>query len=138
MKKRIFSTPSLAVPLPIKSLCLIPAPTDSTQRIAEDAGAAFVFHAWEGYARQKNWGLDNLPITTDWVFILDADESITSDLRDELMRIASDPDNMTSGYFVNRYFVWERQEIRHCGYYPSWNLRFFRRCKARYERARRP
>jgi hypothetical protein len=34
---------------------------------------------------------------------------------------------------VNRYFVWEGREIRHCGYYPSWNLRFFRKGRARYE-----
>lgn len=107
--------------------------TDSTSRIAENAGAAFIFHSWMGYARQKNWGLDHLPFTSDWIFILDADESITDELRDELIRIASDPNNTTAGYYVNRFFVWEGQEIRHCGYYPSWNLRFFRRGMARYE-----
>lgn len=108
--------------------------TDNTRAIAEAAGATFIFHPWEGYARQKNWGLDNLPIETDWVFILDADEAITPPLRDELIAIA---DNNAAadkaGFYVNRYFVWDGSEIRHCGYYPSWNLRFFRRGKARYE-----
>jgi glycosyltransferase involved in cell wall biosynthesis len=108
--------------------------TDKTREIAEAAGASFFFRRWEGYARQKNWGLDNLPINADWVFILDADEVITPPLRDELLAIASGkvPTDKT-GFYVNRYFVWERREIRHCGYYPSWNLRFFRRGKAHYE-----
>ena len=108
--------------------------TDRTRQIAEDAGASFIYHPWEGYARQKNWGIDNLPIESDWVFILDADEVITPPLRDELLALASGKvANDKAGYYVNRYFVWEGKEIRHCGYYPSWNLRFFRRGKARYE-----
>lgn len=107
--------------------------TDSTRSVVEDSGAKFFFHPWCGYACQKNWGIDNLPITTDWVLIIDADEYITDELRDELICIASDPGNAIAGYYVNRHFVWEGQQIRHCGYYPSWNLRFFRRGKARYE-----
>jgi glycosyltransferase involved in cell wall biosynthesis len=108
--------------------------SDNTREIAERYGASFIHHPWEGYARQKNWALDNLPIQTGWVFILDADEVITEPLRDELTGIATGripTDNM--GFYVNRFFVWNGKEIRRCGYYPSWNLRFFRRGKARYE-----
>ena len=108
--------------------------SDATRQIAEHAGASFEYHAWEGFARQKNWGLDRLPIRTDWVFILDADEAITAPLRDELLALASGgTETGNAGFYVNRYFVWEGKEIRHCGYYPSWNLRFFRRGRARYE-----
>jgi glycosyltransferase involved in cell wall biosynthesis len=108
--------------------------TDETQAIAESAGANFVYHQWEGYARQKNWGLNHLPISSDWVFILDADEAITPELRHELLDIAKGQvATDKAGFYINRYFVWEGKEIRHCGYYPSWNLRFFRRGKARYE-----
>lgn len=107
---------------------------DGTEDIAKKFGAEFVYHPWEGYARQKNWGLDNLPFRSDWIFILDADEEITHPLRDEVMaiatgRVATDK----AGFYVNRHFIWNGKEIRHCGYYPSWNLRFFRRGKARYE-----
>jgi len=108
--------------------------TDNTKQIADNIGATFAYHAWEGYARQKNWGLENLPIRTDWIFILDADESITPALRNELISIASGKIlTEIAGYYVNRFFVWEGKEIRHCGYYPSWNLRFFRSGMARYE-----
>ena len=65
--------------------------TDNTQQLARDAGATVIEHAWEGYARQKNWGLDNIPWTGDWIFILDADERITPALADELRGIADNP-----------------------------------------------
>lgn len=107
--------------------------TDRTAEVAERYGARFVFHPWEGYARQKNWGLDNLPITAPWVFILDADEVITPELREELVRIATEDRAPENGFYVNRFFVFLGKRIRHCGFYPSWNLRFFRRGRARYE-----
>jgi len=108
--------------------------TDKTNEIAEAHGAQVVYHPWEGYARQKNWGLDNLPFGTAWIFILDADEEITPLLRDELIAISTGKVVTEKvAFYVNRYFVWQGKEIRHCGYYPSWNLRFFRKGKARYE-----
>jgi glycosyltransferase involved in cell wall biosynthesis len=107
--------------------------TDGTEAIAKQYGAQFRFHPWEGYARQKNWGLDNLGITQPWVFILDADEVITPELRDELIRVATEDKCPEDGFYINRYFIFLGKRIRHCGYYPSWNLRFFRRGKAQYE-----
>ncbi|HRP63858.1 MAG TPA: glycosyltransferase family 2 protein [Phycisphaerales bacterium] len=106
--------------------------TDGTQELARQAGATVVEHAWEGYARQKNWGLDNLPFKGEWVFILDADERIPPPLRDEVLRVtASRSENV--GYFVNRVVLFMGREIRHGGWYPAWNLRLFRRGHCRYE-----
>lgn len=106
--------------------------SDGTQQLARDAGATVIEHAWEGYARQKNWGLDHLPFTGEWVFILDADERITPKLKRELEQVANDPKAAT-GYYVNRLLIFMGKPIRHGGLYPSWNLRFFKRNKARYE-----
>lgn len=105
--------------------------TDGTQEIARAAGATVVEHRFEGYARQKNWGLDNLGWNGKWVFILDADERITPQLRAELLKAIQNP--KTDGYFVNRVVLFMGNEIRHGGLYPSWNLRFFRRGRCRYE-----
>lgn len=108
---------------------------DRTREIAAEMGAAFVIRPWLGYARQKNWALDHLPIETDWVFILDADETILPELRDELVAVATKPQGevVQAGFYINRYFIFLARRIRHCGFYPSWNLRFFRRGRARYE-----
>jgi len=109
--------------------------TDRTRDIAAEMGANVVVRPWLGYARQKNWALDNLPLKSDWVFILDADEAILPELRDELLSIARRPvgEVRESGHHINRYFIFLGKRIRHCGYYPSWNLRFFKRGRARYE-----
>ncbi|MCX5661674.1 MAG: glycosyltransferase family 2 protein [Planctomycetota bacterium] len=106
--------------------------TDGTPDLARAAGATVVQQPWLGYARQKNWGLDNLPFKGQWVFILDADERITPELRRELLAVAkSDP--MEVGFYINRVVIFMGREIRHGGLYPSWNLRFFKRDKCRYE-----
>jgi glycosyltransferase involved in cell wall biosynthesis len=109
--------------------------SDATRRIALEHGATFVVRPWLGYARQKNWALQNLPISTDWVFILDADESITPQLKEELLAISGKPaaEVGAAGFYVNRLTYFMSRPIRHCGYYPSYNLRFFRKGKARYE-----
>jgi glycosyltransferase involved in cell wall biosynthesis len=106
--------------------------TDGTQELARQAGATVVEHPFEGYARQKNWALDNLPWTGRWTLILDADERIPAALRDELLRRA-EADPPIDGYLVNRLTVFMGRPIRHGGLYPSWNLRFFRRGCCRYE-----
>lgn len=106
--------------------------TDGTQELARAAGATVVEHPFENYSRQKNWGLDNLPFTGDWIFILDADERVTPQLREELFETASGPEP-AAGYFVNRVVIFMGRPIRHGGLFPSWNLRFFRRGTCRYE-----
>jgi glycosyltransferase involved in cell wall biosynthesis len=109
--------------------------TDRTREIAAEMGARVVQQPWLGYARQKNWALDNIQFQCDWIFILDSDESILPELRDELLAISSRPIEQVpeAGFYVNRYFIFLGKRIRHCGYYPSWNLRFFKRGMARYE-----
>lgn len=109
--------------------------TDRTREIAKEYGATVVEHAWEGYARQKNWALKNLPFESDWVLILDADEAVSDPLREELLAMTNKPSDQVSeaGFYVNRVFIFFGREIRHCGYFPSWNLRLFKRGKAYYE-----
>jgi len=109
--------------------------TDRTREIAREVGANVVIRPWLGYAKQKNWALTYLPVRSSWVFILDADESITPELRDELILIAGRPTQTVpeAGYYVNRLTYFLSRPIRHCGYYPSYNLRFFKRGTAHYE-----
>ncbi len=109
--------------------------TDETCAIAEKAGAEVVVQPWLGHAKQKNWAIQNLDIKADWVFILDADEAILPELKAELLAIAAQPIESVpeSAFNINRYFIFLGKRIRHCGYYPSWNVRFFKQGKALYE-----
>jgi acetyltransferase-like isoleucine patch superfamily enzyme/glycosyltransferase involved in cell wall biosynthesis len=109
--------------------------TDQTATIAQAAGATVVQRSWSGYAAQRNWALDNLPLTAPWILILDADEALTPALADEIRAIVSRPPESVrhSAFFLNRVLIFMGREIRHCGYFPSWNLRLFKRGSARYE-----
>lgn len=59
--------------------------TDRTLQIAESLGAKVFQNKWENnHSKQVNWGLQNLPIETEWVFRLDADEYLTDELIEEI------------------------------------------------------
>jgi glycosyltransferase involved in cell wall biosynthesis len=106
--------------------------TDATRQIAAEFGADLVDFAWNGaLPKKKNWALAHVPWKFEWVFILDADERITPQLARELAAVAAAP--AADGYYVNRRFWFLGGWLRHCGYYPSWNLRFFRHRLGRYE-----
>ena len=104
---------------------------DRTLEIARAYRAHVVQHAFENYARQKNWALECLPFRHEWVLILDADERVTPGLRTEIeSAIAS---TRYAGYYLNRRFFFRGRWIRHAGWYPSWNLRLFQHRLGRYE-----
>jgi len=106
--------------------------TDRTGEIAKSFGVRFVQHEFEGYALQKNWALASLSFANEWILILDADERLTPGLREEIGRIVVE-DGGPAGYFLNRRFIFHGKWIRHCGWYPSWNLRLFKHRLGRYE-----
>jgi glycosyltransferase involved in cell wall biosynthesis len=106
--------------------------TDGTTELAEKNGATVVQFTWNGkFPKKKNWALENVPWKNEWVLILDADERITPELAAEMQSELKSP--RADGYFINRRFIFLGQWIRHCGYYPSWNLRLFRHKNGRYE-----
>lgn len=107
--------------------------TDGSADIARGLGATVVDFKWNGsFPKKKNWALAGHPWRNEWVFILDADERVTPALAGELRAAAASP--AFDGYYVNRRFWFLDGWLRHCGYYPSWNLRFFRHTLGRYER----
>lgn len=105
--------------------------TDQTVKIAEKYDCAIFRNPFENYAKQRNYALEKLPINTEWVMFLDADEWIPDDLKNEIASvIASDPQE--NGFYIKRRFIWMGQWIRR-GYYPTFILRLFRQGKARCE-----
>ncbi len=108
---------------------------DRTVEIARAAGAEVVQHVFEDYSRQKNWALDTLPFRHEWVLIVDADERVTPELREEMERVLAAPESpeMPAGYYLNRRFIFLGRWIRHAGWYPSWQLRFFKHRLGRYD-----
>ena len=53
---------------------------DGTVELARSLGATVVQHAFEHYGAQRNWAIDNLPISRPWQLHLDADEWMDDEL----------------------------------------------------------
>ena len=104
--------------------------TDDTAQLAINAGATAVLtHPWKNYATQFNWGLHNAPITTEWVWRIDADEYITpilaQQMREAVARVGED--NSVSGIYVRKRIDFLGHPLRHGGWYPQYHLKVFRR-----------
>jgi glycosyltransferase involved in cell wall biosynthesis len=105
--------------------------TDRTLEIASLYPCTIVQNRFEDYSKQRNFALEQLPITSEWVFFLDADEWVPRELKEEISALVSS-NPRENGFFVKWRLFWMGQWIRR-GYYPTWVLRLFRFGKVRCE-----
>ena len=79
--------------------------SDNTTKIAQSMGAKVFFNEWNGYGKQKIFGEDLCK--NNWVLNIDADEEITSELSQEIIKIFSQNINPETAAFkikiVNRF-----------------------------------
>ena len=65
--------------------------------------------------------------TNDWILFLDADERITPQLKDEMIALQQQRNENVTGYYINRKNYYLGKWIKHCGLYPDYHLRLFRK-----------
>ncbi|MEZ0610040.1 glycosyltransferase family 2 protein [Fibrella sp. WM1] len=104
--------------------------TDRTVELAEAAGATVFYRDFDNYAAQRNYAVQALPIRTEWVLFLDADEYIDQALQQEIGQVMAHP-NSHAGYFIAFKFIFMNRWIRRGGYYPTYILRLFKRAAVR-------
>jgi len=107
--------------------------TDGSIEIAQERGAKVVQFQFNGtWPKKKNWALENLSFRNEWVFILDADETLPAEAAAEFQKAIAEAGPL-AGYWINRRFMFMGKWLRHA-YYPNWNLRLFRHSLGRYEK----
>ena len=100
--------------------------TDNTVNLAKKYTQNIFLHKFENYAAQRNWALDNLPLENEWTLHLDADESLTPELKTEIATfIPSNAENI-DGFYIKRRFIFLGRWLRHGGNYPQTELRLWR------------
>jgi glycosyltransferase involved in cell wall biosynthesis len=104
--------------------------TDRTVQIAREFGAEVYQHRFENYAKQRNHAL-TLPIRSEWILFLDADEWVPPELQREIAAVI-DRNPPEDGFYIKWRFIWMGRWIRR-GYYPTWILRLARRGRVRCE-----
>lgn len=103
---------------------------DRTVELASEYATRVLEHEYVNSATQKNWALPQL--THDWVLIVDADERVPEELRDEILDVLADPERL-DGYRSYRQNHFLGRRVRYCGWQHDRVLRLFRKSLGRYQ-----
>jgi len=98
---------------------------DRTLEIAGNYPIRIVQHPFESHGRQRTWMLQQVPTKYEWVYILEADERMTSQLFEECLQAIQDP--AYTGYYVAEQVMFMGRWIRRSTQYPRYQLRLFRK-----------
>lgn len=102
---------------------------DRTCEIARDMGAVPVNFTWNRqYPRKKQWSLDNLPFSYDWVLYVDADERVSDALAEEIRALFAGAAPGHDGYFIGFDYRFAGRILRYGQ--RIWKLALMRRDKA--------
>ena len=105
---------------------------DATDEIARSYQAEVVqFHYSGGYPKKRQWGLKQLDIRTDWVFLLDADEVVPELLWQQIESAIGAP-NAPNAFLMTKGFHFLGRRFRFGGFSHSAVL-LFRQGKAEFE-----
>jgi len=102
---------------------------DRTVEIATRLGARVVECPWRGFAGQKNFASEHA--AHNWVFSIDADESLSEALEAEIWQIRKTGPRFDA-YTMPRLAQYLGRWILHSGWYPDRKVRLFDRRKARW------
>ncbi|MDD4856657.1 MAG: glycosyltransferase family 2 protein [Candidatus Krumholzibacteria bacterium] len=102
--------------------------TDRTVEIARLHGARVFQREFKSAGDQKNWAMGKAE--KDWILVLDADETLSSELVREISEALGAPRG--EGYRIRRRSEFLGARIRFCGWHNDWIIRLFRRGKGLY------
>jgi glycosyltransferase involved in cell wall biosynthesis len=97
--------------------------SDNTIEICREYTDRVYEQEWQGYAAQKQTAIDHAK--NKWVLILDADERVTPELKQEIMEKINE--NSLSGFYIPRKNFFLGKWIRNSGWWPDYTLRLFRK-----------
>jgi glycosyltransferase involved in cell wall biosynthesis len=107
--------------------------TDDTKNIAEYLGCSVIQNKWINYATQFQFGLAHNPFKTEWIMRIDADEIITEELANEIIKNLDSLPSEISGIFLKLKQYYLGKWIRFGGRYPLKLLRIWRAGKGEME-----
>lgn len=110
--------------------------TDQTKDICLRYTNKFYTNPFVNQAQQLNWALENIHISSKWIFRLDADEYVEEGLKLELRDNLNSLNEDIKGIFVKRKVFFLGKWMKYGGYYPTWILRIwqngFGKCENRW------
>ena len=105
--------------------------TDDTPKIAKKFTEKVFIRSWPGFGAQKNFGIEHA--SSDWILILDADERVSEELAEEIQEtLAASSSVECMAFRVPRRNYFYGKWVQWGGAYPDYQIRLFRRGRARY------
>jgi glycosyltransferase involved in cell wall biosynthesis len=105
---------------------------DETIAIARKFGARVFQNEFQGFGSQRNWALENTNLKYEWALILDADERVTAELKDEIAGLLPGaPESVAAFMLKRRFYMWGKW-LRYSSLYPTYVVRLIRRDRVRY------
>lgn len=108
--------------------------TDKTLEIARVHGAVVLSVPDSNYVEPaRNQAIAKA--TSDWVLLVDADETIPPDLAQKLIKLSKTAPEETAGFYLPRKNIIFGKWVEHSGWWPDYVLRFFRRGSVTWDEA---
>ncbi len=104
--------------------------TDKTVEICKEYTDKVYHRPFPGHIQQKNNALDLA--SHEWVLCIDADERVSPELAEEIQKELSVNNNVCAGYLLPRHTYFLGRWINHCGWYPDYKLRLFKKDLGRW------
>lgn len=99
---------------------------DNTEYLSKKHCVRFYQRKFDDYARQRNYGMKDIRYSNEWLLMIDADEIVSDELRQEMVKIVDDPLKEVSLFYMRRKdFFWGKW-IKHSSGYPTWFGRLIR------------
>lgn len=108
--------------------------TDRTVELARQFTQKIFITEWKGFTAAKNFALQK--VSNEWVLSLDADERVTPELSFEIYRVITDNSNNIVGFEIARRAYFLGKWIKHCGWYPGFVTRLFKRSAVKFKELR--
>ncbi len=109
--------------------------TDGTREVAREHGATVQERGFDDYATHRNAALASVRFRHPWVFLLDADERVTTELAEEMQEaVRAGVADGVAGFSVRRRDFLFGTWLRHAQISPFY-IRLVRPERARYTRA---
>jgi glycosyltransferase involved in cell wall biosynthesis len=103
---------------------------DHTVEIAKGLGARVFVEEWKGFGPQKRRAVEFAQY--EWVLCLDADESLSNGSSQELFSLIKAKRFTNDSFAIPRRTFHLGQWIMHGGWYPDYQVRFFRKTKCQW------
>ena len=103
---------------------------DNTPKICAERKLRFIQTKWMGYSETKNYA--NSFAQSSYILSLDADEALSEELQAEIIEMKSNG-FAEEAYRIKRLTNYCGKWIYHCGWYPDWKLRLWKKDKGQWE-----